>query len=94
MDEPFSALDALTREQMQRLLLDLCKKLSITMILVTHSIEEAVFLGNKIVVLSSSPGRLVHILYGGEDQIERNSPLFYRQCSLIRTLVEDRQNDI
>ena len=55
MDEPFSALDALTREQLQNMLLELWQKLAFTMVLVTHNIEEAVFLGEKIAVFSPGP---------------------------------------
>lgn len=62
MDEPLSALDALTREAMQDELLAHWRNRSYTQILVTHSIEEAVFLGRTIVVLSPRPGRVVSIL--------------------------------
>lgn len=48
MDEPFSALDALTRETMQNIVLDLCVQRQLTLVLVTHNIEEAIFLGQKI----------------------------------------------
>ncbi|MFN8484659.1 MAG: ABC transporter ATP-binding protein [Anaerolineae bacterium] len=62
MDEPFSALDALTREDMQRLTRDLRAETGITMILVTHSIEEAVYLGNPILVLGQPPTRAPHVI--------------------------------
>lgn len=89
MDEPFSALDALTREQLQATLLGLWKDLKFTMFLVTHSIEEAVFLGNKIAVLSPAPGRLIHVLSTSEqEETARNSARFYRQCSAVRSLLE------
>jgi NitT/TauT family transport system ATP-binding protein len=55
-DEPFSALDAMTREQMQAVMLDLWQRMGYTQILVTHSVEEAVWLGGRIVVLTASPG--------------------------------------
>jgi len=54
VDEPLSSLDALSREKLQNFLLSLWIKNNITMLLVTHSIEEAVFLGRKIVILSPS----------------------------------------
>jgi NitT/TauT family transport system ATP-binding protein len=58
MDEPFAALDGLTRHSMQALLLDLLAVERTTLVLVTHSIEEAVRLGTRIVVLSDRPGRI------------------------------------
>ncbi|HEY6838874.1 MAG TPA: ABC transporter ATP-binding protein [Geobacteraceae bacterium] len=58
MDEPFAALDAITRQQMQEELLDLWRDTGFTMLFVTHSISEAVLLGNRIVMLSSHPGRV------------------------------------
>lgn len=59
MDEPFSALDALTREEMQDLLLGIWQRRATSAVLVTHSISEAVYLGQQILVLSSRPGRTV-----------------------------------
>jgi ABC-type nitrate/sulfonate/bicarbonate transport system ATPase subunit len=56
MDEPLSALDALTREDLQDLLLELWRQRQHTCVLVTHSIEEAVFLGRRVIVLSPRPG--------------------------------------
>lgn len=58
MDEPFSSLDALTREEMQHLLLQIWQETRLTILLVTHNIEEAVFLGQEIVVMTSLPGRV------------------------------------
>jgi ABC-type nitrate/sulfonate/bicarbonate transport system ATPase subunit len=62
MDEPLSALDALTREELQDLLLALWTERGMTMLLVTHSIEEAVFLGRRIVVMTPAPGRVAAII--------------------------------
>lgn len=61
MDEPFGALDAQTKERMQSDLLETWNKTKKTVIFVTHDIEEAIFLSDKIVVLSSRPGRVHHI---------------------------------
>ncbi len=58
MDEPFAALDALTRRHMQRELLELWRMLGFTMLFVTHSIEEAVTLGSRILLLSAHPGQV------------------------------------
>jgi NitT/TauT family transport system ATP-binding protein len=59
LDEPFSALDALTRERFNLELLDLWSRTRASIIVVTHSIPEAIFLGDRVVVLSSGPGRVV-----------------------------------
>lgn len=58
MDEPFAALDALTRRKMQEELLQLWEQVRFTLMFVTHSIEEAIILGSRILVLSPHPGRV------------------------------------
>ena len=58
MDEPFAALDALTRRKMQEELLQLWEATRFTVLFVTHSIPEAVLLGNRILLLSPHPGRV------------------------------------
>lgn len=62
LDEPFGALDAFTRTHMQEALLDIWQINQTTMLLVTHDIDEAVFLSNRIVVMDAQPGRIKHIL--------------------------------
>jgi NitT/TauT family transport system ATP-binding protein len=58
MDEPFGALDAQTKEQMQQFLLELWEKTHTTVLMITHDVEEAIFLSQRIYVMSARPGRL------------------------------------
>ncbi|MCK8779811.1 ABC transporter ATP-binding protein [Rhizobium sp. NTR19] len=71
MDEPFAALDALTRTQLQTELLDLAQELGFTLLFVTHSIDEAILIGTKLHLLSPHPGRTITSLdtddFGRED---------------------------
>ncbi|NKG31415.1 taurine ABC transporter ATP-binding subunit [Erwinia rhapontici] len=62
LDEPFGALDAFTREQMQELLLTLWRDSGKQILLITHDIEEAVFLASELILLSPGPGRIVERL--------------------------------
>jgi NitT/TauT family transport system ATP-binding protein len=62
MDEPFGALDAITREEMCRCLLDIWERTGKTIVLVTHSIDEAVFLSREVHVMGTSPARIIESL--------------------------------
>jgi sulfonate transport system ATP-binding protein len=62
LDEPFGALDAFTRSHMQEVLLDIWRHNQTTMLFVTHDIDEAVFLANRVVVLDARPGRIKTII--------------------------------
>ncbi len=81
MDEPFSSLDAVTREDLQNLTLSLCEEQKLTFIIVTHAIEEAVSLGKKILLLDSSP-RVFDNPQAGQVN-HRNSQEYNKVCSLL-----------
>jgi len=86
MDEPLASLDTYTKEHIQNLFLELWIKRRHTQVLVTHDLEEAVFLGQRIVVLSASPGGIRTVLdnpgMGTSDW--RNSDAFYEQVIQLR----------
>ena len=81
MDEPLSAVDELTREVLQEEIYDLWKKEKFTTILVTHNVPEAVYLSNRIVVMSPRPGKITHIVdvpFKKRDQKLRSSNKFHK----------------
>lgn len=89
MDEPLSALDALTREDLQDLLLELWRVRGHASVLVTHSIEEAVFLGRRVVVLSPRPGTVAAVIDNPEmgERTYRDTAGFYERCAHVRSLL-------
>jgi NitT/TauT family transport system ATP-binding protein len=95
MDEPFSALDAITREEIQDLFLEVWKKHAVSTVLVTHYVEEAVYLGQKIVILSTEPGRISKIIDNplfGEVDIRNKREFFELSLQLRNFIKEDWSN--
>lgn len=90
MDEPFSALDAMTREALQNLLLKIWNQHKFTFVMVTHSIEEAVFLGSRVLVLSPRPGRIIHRMDNPDVGSEsyRLTEKFHKTCLEVRRALE------
>ena len=92
MDEPFGALDPTTRLNMQSLLVELWKEAQATVFFVTHSIEEAVYLGDRVYVFSSAPGtilREMHIPPPDRPPKEmQREPAFVERCFEIRDTID------
>ncbi|MFP5066061.1 taurine ABC transporter ATP-binding protein [Acinetobacter pittii] len=84
LDEPFAALDAFTRENMQQLVLDLWIQQNKSFFLITHDIEEALLLSNQLVLMTAHPGKIVETLH--LDFANR-----YRQGESIRSIKSDSQ---
>lgn len=89
MDEPFSALDSITREEMQTLFLNIWEQTKMTVMFVTHNIEEAVYLGNKIILMTPAPGRIAgqftNSCQGDAGARARSGTDFFHMCSVIRS---------
>ncbi|MBG6056645.1 NitT/TauT family transport system ATP-binding protein [Cryobacterium sp. MP_M5] len=93
MDEPFGALDEMTRERMQNELVRICAETSAAVVFVTHSIPEAVFLSNRVVVLEPRPGRIRDVLRvglgetGARGETLREDEEFFHVVSQVRELL-------
>lgn len=94
MDEPFGALDTFTRIQLQDELIDICNKRSLSVIFVTHDIEEAVYLGDKIAIMKANPGHINSLLEiqmaKPRDRINNNFVNYrnsvYKEFSLVKNI--------
>ena len=102
MDEPLGALDALTREKMQSLVLDLWKETGKTIILITHSVEEALLLGERLLVMAPRPGR-IHKEYqlpfaemgvGADLREVKNHPDYNTTREEILNMIRDMEEEI
>jgi NitT/TauT family transport system ATP-binding protein len=94
MDEPFSALDAISRDEMNQVLMDLWQDFKKTGLFVTHSIREAVFLSDRVLVMSARPGRIIEDL---EIPFERprdfaisDTPEFNEICAYLRSKIDSQ----
>ena len=89
MDEPFNSLDALTRERLQNVVLALIPEHGLTTVLVTHNIEEAVFLGQRVLVLAQPPAAKTTVFDNQHEDPHafRSAPAFLTQCTALRTLL-------
>jgi NitT/TauT family transport system ATP-binding protein len=87
MDEPFGALDEMTRERLQAELLGICAKTGTSTVFVTHSISEAVFLSNRVVVMSPRPGRItasIDVDLPTRNDAVRQSPDYFEAITAVR----------
>lgn len=102
MDEPLGALDALTREKMQGLILQLWKDTGKTVVLVTHSVEEALFLGDQLFVMAPRPGRIertyelpfADVALHVEPRELKASPEFIEKREEVLSLIWDMEEQI
>jgi NitT/TauT family transport system ATP-binding protein len=87
MDEPFGALDEMTRERLQSELLQICAKTGTSTVFVTHSISEAVYLSDRVVVMSPRPGRItatIDVELGERTEATRQSPAYFDAITAVR----------
>ncbi|HKC27697.1 MAG TPA: ABC transporter ATP-binding protein [Jatrophihabitans sp.] len=93
MDEPFGALDEMTRERMQSELVRITGETGAAVVFVTHSIPEAVFLSDRVVVMSARPGQIVNVVsvdLGPRTEDTREAPGFYAAITQVREALRGR----
>jgi NitT/TauT family transport system ATP-binding protein len=92
MDEPFSSLDAPTRENLQNLTLELAEEQNLTMVIVTHAIEEAAILGKQILLLTDPPNTKTIIINNAQSGAKdyRNTNEYYQLCRVLRNRMDDQ----
>jgi ABC-type nitrate/sulfonate/bicarbonate transport system ATPase subunit len=89
MDEPFSALDEPTRLEMQRLIMELWHEVESTVLIVTHSIAEAVFLGDRVWVMAAGPGRIAREFKDGIPKTRASDPLAVQETAAFKQAVAE-----
>ena len=91
MDEPFSALDAITREEMQDVFLNLWQENHITTVLVTHYVDEALYLGQQIALMSAQPGEVQEIMQNklAAERETRHAPEFFVMGQQLRQKIKE-----
>ena len=93
MDEPFGALDEMTRERLQAELARICRETEASVAFVTHSIPEAVYLSDRVVVMSARPGRVTHVVdvdLGERTEDTREAPEFFAKVTEVREALRGR----
>jgi NitT/TauT family transport system ATP-binding protein len=94
MDEPFGALDPITRKKLQEDIKELWKTEKNTIIFVTHDVEEALFLASKIVIMTPNPGRIKAVIDNSNtEKIDKVSSGFYDMKDKILGILEENNND-
>jgi NitT/TauT family transport system ATP-binding protein len=90
MDEPFSALDAITREEMQDVFRAMHEREALTTVLVTHYVEEALYLGQQIVLLSAQPGTVAELIDNpwGDKPVSRDRQEFFQRGQKLREKIK------
>jgi NitT/TauT family transport system ATP-binding protein len=92
MDEPFGALDPATRLDMQDLLVKLWREVEATVLFVTHSVEEAVYLGDRVFVMATTPGRIAAEIRmpaaAGPARETQSEPWFHEQVNALQARME------
>lgn len=89
LDEPFSALDIQLRRRLQAFLFSIWKETATTMVLVTHNVEEAILLGQQLIVIGDKPGRIIETVNIADDRFrDRYNPDFLKLQRHLEGVIE------